>query len=165
VRSPECRHKISDQADVCPSCGRRLTDRLDRLEAEVGRTRLEAELARIDLEWERERPKHVSRWVLGGKEVVPTKANAVVGATVIATIAIGLATAAIVADPEGGPVVGGIVIVVSLFVSFFTGIWVYSKAVDYQQAEAEYQRRRADVEAKCESTGENHSDESNLPSG
>jgi predicted metal-binding protein len=45
IDCPECGHQVSDQADACPSCGRRLRRRLAELE-------LEAELNRIDLEWE-----------------------------------------------------------------------------------------------------------------
>jgi hypothetical protein len=144
-----------------------MNDAHDR-ERRLRQTELELELARIDLEWERERPKYVDRNPLSGREVVPTKAKAVVAGAGLATIAVAYAFAQMVIHPKAGLVEGvviALVFLVLLSYFLFTGISMYSKAVDYQRAEAAYQQRREEVKARYERKDEGQPDQSSPPYG
>ena len=142
---PECGHQVSDAAQTCPSCGVRLNDQTAELQ-------LKLELSQIELEWERERKRHLMHTKYG-QEVVPKKWSAAVVAvlSVVGGIACGIWISSL--DPVQNPAAPGIavffaglIILVGLGVSF----WSYSKAAGYEQAEAEYRRKKEAARSKYE---------------
>jgi hypothetical protein len=84
IDCPDCGRKVNAQADACRSCGRRLTDPI---------TRLKAELARIDAEWERERSNFVRdyghRWATPAPRRLSDRAAGGVQAVVGLLVAMG----------------------------------------------------------------------------
>ena len=174
IACPECGHKVSDTAQTCPSCGLGLAelppngDRDLQPEHRQRQTELELALARIDLAWERERPKYlVNQGRFGGSQVVPTKAVALWGGTLVPGMFLaagGIATWWYF--PPGLLGVFYIFAVAVLLVGVLpVTVWFHWKAVEYERAEAEYRLRREAVKAKHESKDESQPDESSPLSG
>ncbi len=155
VNCPECGRKVSDQADSCPACGRRLSDRLTKVE-------LEAEMNRIELEWEKERRKHMIRRIGHLDLVVPTKTDTVIKMVVFGLVIVGLFGGFIVALPGGNGVAYQLVLFILLpllALDFGLGLNHFLKAAAYEKAEAAYQQRRDAAEAKYEVEARTRSDE------
>ena len=140
---PECGHQVSDAAETCPSCGVRLNDQTAELQ-------LQLELSQIELEWERERKRHMMHTKYG-QEVVPKKWSAAVVAvlSVVGGIACGIWISSLdqvqnPVAPAAAVLVAGFIILFGLGVSF----WSYSKAAGYEQAEAEYRRKKEAAQSK-----------------
>ncbi len=151
IDCPECGHQVSDAADTCPSCGLRLKEPPAQAQLQ-----LHLELSQIDLEWERARARLVMHTKFG-QEYVPSKWSAVATAVValIAGIAIGIKIGSL--DPVQNPaapgiavLLGGLIVVVGLGVS----LWYYAKAEAYENAEAEYRRKKEAALAKYEGQSE-----------
>jgi hypothetical protein len=60
IKCPECGHEISDQAESCPNCGLPQNNCLNEVA-------LQTELNRIDLQWQKDREKHVMYGPFGGR--------------------------------------------------------------------------------------------------
>jgi hypothetical protein len=122
---------------------------------------LELELTRIDLEWERERQKYMQQaGVLGGIRV-PRKNGAVLCG--LFTPAVGIVLGIVVVALGGEPaIVAGIAAAGSaLLLGLVVGLILYSKAERYQQAEAEYRRKREAAKSKFGGAVSRCSDERN----
>jgi len=155
IDCPKCGHQVRGLAKTCPGCGADLPeklangDRLSQADRRLRRTELELELARINLEWERERQRHlVNRGILGRQ--APTKSMASwcpVGMGIFG-IAIGILYAVAHSDPAVGLCIGGFCAVLLLVLGLVSGRLLYRKAVEYEGAEAFYLQRKKAVRAK-----------------
>ncbi|NQU22414.1 MAG: zinc ribbon domain-containing protein [Candidatus Nealsonbacteria bacterium] len=167
IDCPECGHQVSDQADACPSCGLGLAELRPNhgrgSQSDQRQTELRLELVEIDMEWERERPKYlVNRGPWGGGGQAPTKRMASQATILmpIFAIAIGIGFAVITPDPVVGLFKGGVWAVVFLVWGLAFHWWGYRKAVRYEEAEIEFQRRKEDARAKYETKDQTQPNES-----
>jgi hypothetical protein len=145
IDCPECGHQVSDAAETCPSCGVRLIDQTAELQLQLA-------LSQIELQWESDRRRYMMHTKYG-QEVVPKKWGAAVVAvlSVVGGIACGIWISSL--DPVQNPAApglgvffAGLIIVIGLGVS----LWSYSKADAYEQAEAEYLRKKEAARSKYE---------------
>jgi hypothetical protein len=124
-----------------PSCTPPASDELAPLE-------LQLELSRIELEWERERPKHMvaSRF---GKLAVPRKHDAAISIALMTVLGIGFGIWVAAQMPANDGIAAGILAAgVFLLIGVGVGAWSHDKAEAYEQAEAEYLRKREAARAK-----------------
>jgi hypothetical protein len=123
---------------------------------------LDLALTEIDLEWERKRPEYMITTGLfyGGRLDVPTKAQALVGSTVLGMLGVGIAIGCWVTVPEVGLLPGGLFGGLLLLASLIHGGWYYWKVAEYERAEAEYQRRREAAKAKHKAEDQTQREES-----
>jgi len=139
IDCPECEHKVRDQANACPACGRRLTDRLAKLELDI-------EINRIDFEWERTRKNYmVHRLFLGSS--VPTRSMAVRGMGFDCLLIVLFTTAAVITLSDDARLFFLVLMGVVLLFRLCVSIYVYMRARLYEQAEARYVCLRDAVKA------------------
>jgi hypothetical protein len=141
IDCPECGHQISELAESCPSCGVPLTRQPAQLQ-------LQLELTEIDLEWERERPKYVMHTKYG-QAVVPNKWAALFVPLILLIVGIGcgIKIATEIPGDEGiafGAMAGGVFLLAGLV----AGFWSYGKAEAYEQAKADYLRKKEAARSK-----------------
>ena len=114
------------------------------------------ELSQIELEWERERKRHLMHTKYG-QEIVPKKWSAAVVAvlSVLGGIACGIWISSL--DPVQNPAAPGIAVFFAcliILVGLGVSLWAYSKAEAYEAAEAEYRRKKEAAQSKYEGQAE-----------
>jgi hypothetical protein len=92
---------------------------------------------------------------------VPTKRMALLAIVLRAIVGVllGIGCGFMASEAGAGIFVGGLVAVVFLVAGLVSGRWWYRKAVEYELAEAEYQRRRADTRSGMSQGSADKSDE------
>ncbi len=106
--------------------------------------RLQNELERIDREWQIEREKHLTHDNNGARSVPSSGSGiaSVIGGIVAAAFGIFWIGAASSMSAPPFMVLGGVVFVIAALASGVSGA---VKASDYQKAEEDYQKRRAEI--------------------
>jgi hypothetical protein len=118
----------------------------DAVQGQLDELRLQNEVARLDREWELERPRYL---IAGryGYRYVPNRAMSLLGGVVI--VGVGILWTAMASSMVGG--FGGVLFFFPLFGVLFilagigASVYSYSRAAQYEQAYANYQRRRAQL--------------------
>jgi hypothetical protein len=116
-----------------------IEENTERIAEDVGQIRLQNELEQLDREWMMRREQLM---VTGrhGSRYVPGKVGALVGAAIAAVFGIFWTVAASSMGAPGFFPLFGVVFVV---VAVAGGIYGFTKAGEYEQAERDYQSRRA----------------------
>lgn len=115
--------------------------------------RLENEIQQLDLDWERERESYMVR-SRSGSLYVPSEVLSVLGVTAAVGFGIFLmVSAASMSTNASSALAGAILIILGPVV----GIFYYTKATEYKQAERNYQERRQQLISRSASAQQSRS--------
>lgn len=110
--------------------------------------RLENEIHQLDLDWERERESYMIRG-RGGSLYVASEGLSVLGVIAAVSLGIFLMVSAGSMSTNASSGLGGVILII---IGPVVGIFYYTKATEYKQAERSYQERRRDVVSRHTST-------------
>lgn len=100
--------------------------------------RLENEIHQLDLDWERERESYMIR-SRGGSFYVASEGLSVLGVIAVVSLGIFLMVSAASMSTNASSGLGGVILII---IGPVLGIFYYTKATEYKQAERNYQERR-----------------------